>query len=355
MVTWILPSDGHNPNDTGHTTDHNHIVDDLSLIGGSLTYLTGSNTLLVQVGSGYANGTFTAPGDGAQFSNFNLADGTFPLDQNPGGHYWAFSHRADSPVHRLLIFNYNGAGTYTNVVTILESGSFSTLHNTLDDGNGNLSVGATTNLGTGTATVAPIKFTSGTNLTTAAVGAGEFDGTVFYLTAQASSRQVVNTEQFTNLSGTFTLTNTTSAQKLFNATANGALTVQASTTYEFECEFDITSLSASSHTVQFLFGGTASFTSLKYVADSNTGAQGTLAAWQTLVSTVATATSLMAAGTTTTFQARIRGTLRVNAGGTIIPQIIQLTNSAAAVVGANSFFRIWPAGTNAVTNVGNWS
>jgi hypothetical protein len=319
------------------------MADDLTLIGNVLTFLTGSNTLLVQVaGSTYANGTFTAAGDGAQYSNFNLADGTYPLDQNPGGHYWAFSHRADAPAHRLLVFNYNGAGAYTNALQITEAGNLTMLS------------GSITHV-VGTATVAPLIFQSGTNLTAAAAGAAEFDGTAFYLTAVASARQVVNTVQFTNLSGTFTLTNSTSAQKLFNATANGALTVAASTTYEFECEFDITGLSASSHTVQFGFGGTATFTSLKYVADSNTGAQGTLAAWQTLVSTSAAATSLMAAGTTTTFQARIRGTLRINAGGTIIPQITQLTASAAAVVGANSFFRIWPVGSNVVTNVGNWS
>ena len=32
MPTWIVPSDTHNAGDTGHTTDHNHIADDLTLL-----------------------------------------------------------------------------------------------------------------------------------------------------------------------------------------------------------------------------------------------------------------------------------------------------------------------------------
>jgi len=162
-------------------------------------------------------------------------------------------------------------------------------------------------------------------------------------------------EQFTCLSSSYTLANSTSAQKLFNASSNGALTVAASTAYWVDGEFDITGLSSSSHTVEFGFGGTATFTSLKYTADTNTGAAGTLAAWQTVVVTSASATALMAAGTSTTFQARLRGILRVNAGGTLIPQVTQLTASAAAVVSANSWIRLTPVGSSTVTTAGNWS
>ena len=59
--------------------------------------------------------------------------------------------------------------------------------------------------------------------------------------------------------------------------------------------------------------------------------------------------------TTTTAQARIVGIIRINAGGTLIPQITQTTNTAAAVVGVNSWFRITPVGLETVTNAGNWS
>ena len=32
MTSWIVPSDSHSPGDTGHTTDHNHIADDLTIL-----------------------------------------------------------------------------------------------------------------------------------------------------------------------------------------------------------------------------------------------------------------------------------------------------------------------------------
>lgn len=147
MPSWVVPSDSHGVGDTGHTTDHNHVADDLTLIAAILTLLAGGNTILVKVGSGYANGTFTAPGDGAQYSNFNLADGVYPLDQNPGGHYWALSHRA-TPAHDLYIFNYNGAGGYTNVLVMTEAGAVSTVQNVLDDGSGNTTVAGNLDVGT---------------------------------------------------------------------------------------------------------------------------------------------------------------------------------------------------------------
>jgi hypothetical protein len=309
--------------------------------------------VLVQVASGYANGTFSGPGDGAQYANFNLADGVYPLDQNPGGHYWAFSHRADAPAHRLLIFNYNGAGTYTNTMQITEAGAITSLHNTLDDGFGDMTVGAKLNLGAGTATYAPLNFQAGTNLTTAVAGAAEYDGTVFYATAQASSRQVIDTEQLITLTSPYTLTSQTAAQKLFNASTNGALTVEAGTAYWFECFYSLSSMSASSGSFGFAFGGTATLTSQMWETEANKAALATAAAAQNTVNTAAN-TAIATATTATTGWAKVWGKLRVNAAGTLIPQV-SLGVAAAAVVGADSYFRIWPAGTSAVTSVGNWS
>jgi len=44
MTTWTVPSNTHNPGDTGHTTDHNSIAGDLSLIGAILPAVTGGLT-----------------------------------------------------------------------------------------------------------------------------------------------------------------------------------------------------------------------------------------------------------------------------------------------------------------------
>jgi polygalacturonase len=162
-------------------------------------------------------------------------------------------------------------------------------------------------------------------------------------------------EQLAVLSAAYTLTSTASAQKLFNSTANGTLTVPAGTLFFFEAEFDLTAMSATSGTFSFGLGGTATFTSLKYLAAAQKSATaGTLATWPELVSVTAAATVLVAASTTTTGAARLRGVLRTNAAGTVIPQVT-LSVAAAAVVGANSWFRLWPVGTGAAVAAGNWS
>jgi hypothetical protein len=213
-------------------------------------------------------------------------------------------------------------------------------------------------LSAGTTSIAPLKFASGSNLTTAAIGACEFDGSVFYQTAVASARQVVDTEQIQILSAGRTFSINTSAQAIFNATANGAITLAGSTTYEFEMWLMVTGLSASSHGINIGFAGTATFTAISYhylsnanstTGGPNTGSQGGFI-------TVATASVVIANATTTTgCWLMIRGTMRINAGGTVIPQLTQVSNATAAVVQPGSFFRCWPIGSGSVTNVGNWS
>ena len=42
MPSWIVPSDTHAPLDSGHTTDHNHMADDLTLINTALPVVSGA-------------------------------------------------------------------------------------------------------------------------------------------------------------------------------------------------------------------------------------------------------------------------------------------------------------------------
>lgn len=208
----------------------------------------------------------------------------------------------------------------------------------------------------GTASAAPITFTSGTNLTTATAGVLEYDGKCFYETAVASARQVVDCEQIEIQTATRTFTNNTNAQAIFNATTNGAITLAAATTYEFEMMVAASGFSSSAHTINLSFTGTATYTGITYFYDAQTGS--TLAGPTATLSgyvAVATATAVIASSTTTGLVLRVRGTMRINAGGTVIPTLTQVTASAAAVVQIGSFFRCWPIGDNNVTNVGNWS
>jgi hypothetical protein len=205
----------------------------------------------------------------------------------------------------------------------------------------------------GTATVAPLNLTAGTNLTTPANGAVEYDGTNFYTTPLGTQRGVSLSEQYTVLSSSYTLTSQTAAQKLFNATTSGAVTLAAGT-YEFECAFALTGMSATSGTFGFAFAGTATYTQAwEAIAAMQATSLATATSPQISFNTAAN-TALATAGTGTYGTAYISGILRVTVAGTIIPSV-SLSQAAAAVVQTNSFFRIRSIGSSSGTTVGNWS
>lgn len=220
-------------------------------------------------------------------------------------------------------------------------------------------------LAAGTTALAPLTFQSGTNLTTATAGVMEYDGTVPYFTHATNERGVVPAVQWCRLSSTYTLASQTAAQKLFNSSTNGAVTVAGSTTYEFECNFNLTSMGATNNW-GFAIGGAATLTSIRWIslAIKGSAAVGTPAVFTSssasishgwLFNDTAANTAIDGAGSTGTVgQAEIKGIICVNGGGTIIPQV-SLGTAAAAVVGINSYFKIWPIGTNTQTTLGNWS
>ncbi len=204
----------------------------------------------------------------------------------------------------------------------------------------------------GTATLAPIKLQSGASLTAAAAGVFEFDGTVGYFSPAASTRGVMCSEYIEALTAAYTLTSQTAAQKLLNGTSNGTVTIPVGT-YQFECRFSLTSLSATSGSFGFALGGTATFTQSWEAIATQPAALATATASQTTYNAAAN-TALTSASTNTTGHAIIKGIVRVTVAGTIIPQV-SLTIAAATIVGANSYFKISPLGAAAVVSVGNWS
>ncbi len=154
-------------------------------------------------------------------------------------------------------------------------------------------------------------------------------------------------------SATYTLTSTTATQKLFDAVTNGEITVAANTTYQFECMFSLTSMSATSGNCGFdvLGAGTATFTSVTWISTARDATNLNVAVSpSTVFSSAAAQTGDIATPATTTgLYAVVRGTIRVNAGGTIIPST-NLANAAAAVVGVNSYFKLTPIGSSSVTS-----
>ncbi len=218
----------------------------------------------------------------------------------------------------------------------------------------------------GTATVPPIKFVSGTNLTTAAAGALEFDGKVFYDTAVASSRQVIVSEQRITLKATHDLVDATiaSATPFFVDTgaATGAVTLAATTGYEFEGLLLFTNTGTTSHTWSTLFGGTAGITSIAYQVVGASTVAGAATTSQTSTISAATARVVTAASTsaTETVALKITGTINTSTAGTLIPQILAsaqpgLSGTPGVTASIGSYFRIWPTGSAANIVTGNWS
>jgi hypothetical protein len=208
----------------------------------------------------------------------------------------------------------------------------------------------------GTATVAPILLTAGTNLTTTVDGAIEFDGTVPYFSIAASTRGAIVTEQWVVLTGTNTLTSQTGVQPIFDGgggPTNGAVTLPIGT-YTFECMFALTGMSGTSGSFGFGLAGGATKTFSYQSTSSKTGTSLATAMTTNQVFGTAANTALQTATAGTVGTALIKGIIRVTIAGTVIPQV-SLTIAAAAVIQTNSYFRVSPIGGATVAQLGNWS
>lgn len=211
-------------------------------------------------------------------------------------------------------------------------------------------------LGAGFATAnngAPLKFTSGTNLTTAEAGAMEYDGTAFYTTPVASNRGVNPSVYYRVASSNTTLNSVNTAQPAFSTL--GSFTVAAATTYEFEAVYYIAN-GTTTHTTATLFGGTATLTDIAYTALLWSANASTITTAQSTVNVkVATAKVLNATSTSPETTIFLKGIIRINGGGTLIPQIqFSAAPGGTNTMNTNSYFKLTPIGSNTVQSVGNW-
>lgn len=160
------------------------------------------------------------------------------------------------------------------------------------------------------------------------------------------SGSTVPTEHYIVLTSTNTLTSQTGIQPIFDGgggPTGGQVTLPVGT-YQFECQYSLSAMSATSGTFGFALGGTATkgeaWTSFAF-----RGALATASAPSITFNTAAN-TALMTAGTNANGMAFIKGIIRVAVAGTIIPQV-SLSVAAAAVVGTNSYFKISPISASA--------
>lgn len=214
-------------------------------------------------------------------------------------------------------------------------------------------------IGAGTATLAPLKFTSGTNLAAAEQSSVEYDGNVFYVTNDTAARGVLPSKYFVILDANNTLTNQTAAQPIFDGgggSATGAIDLPAGL-YEFEMLIHLTGLNAAAGSIDFTFAGTATRNSLSWkscggryadVALANNLAYGVHNTARTTPASLSGASQGNTAG-----WYYVNGIVRLSAAGTLIPSI-GFQFAAAAVVQTNSYFKISKLGSSTSGNVGRW-
>ena len=159
------------------------------------------------------------------------------------------------------------------------------------------------------------------------------------------------------LQANYTLTSVTMAQKLFNWSTNGALSLAAGT-YRFSCSLLLTSMSTTSGSAKFDLKGAGSAVFGK-MSMQDFGSRGTVAVGGT-TATSGTASDVPASGgalasvaTSAALRASIHGTFEITTAGTLIPSIA-LDVAAAAVVNAGSYFECIYLGPAAALG-GSWS
>lgn len=231
-----------------------------------------------------------------------------------------------------------------------------TINSTQHVGIDGATIGAFLTLPAGTATTgnAPLSLISGTLNTTAQPGAEEYDGNVFYTTPVTGARGVSPSEMYSIVpAADFSLATAAGVQAAFPTTAD-VWTLAASTTYQFQGQYIVTKATTSTVTdMAFGLAGGASITSINYnttCLNANVNTAGTAGQFSYNNAVSAEIVCTTSAGNIfITFQ----GIIRMNAGGTVTPQIDFVSGSTTPVMKANSYITFTPLGTNTQNSVGN--
>lgn len=215
-------------------------------------------------------------------------------------------------------------------------------------------------LNAGTSTIAPLTFTAGTNLTSATAGVMEYDGKVPYFTPQGTQRGVIPGMQYYRLDSSLAGANATGTQNLLGV----GVTLSSSTVYAFEAVYAFSKTAGTtSHNFQILFGGTATLNSINYMftRSSSTTSFTDVSSYQQLAGYIQTqnATTILSASVSASVYNTLttKGTISINAAGTIIPQYqLSAAPGGAYTVAAGSYFLIYPIGTSGANlSVGTWA
>jgi hypothetical protein len=198
------------------------------------------------------------------------------------------------------------------------------------------------------------------SLGTAAAGAFDYDGKVFYATPQGTQRGVVPGAQFFRLDSALAGANVNTAQSVLGV----GVTLSSSTVYAFEAVYALSkSAGTTSHTMGLGFGGAATINNIGYQLTEkfnvNTFTTVSYSDVVELFISTASSTTINTASASATLNLvfLIKGTVSVNAGGTFIPQYtLSAAPGGAYTTAAGSYFMIYPIGASgANVNVGTWA
>jgi hypothetical protein len=213
--------------------------------------------------------------------------------------------------------------------------------------------------GTATANTAPIKLNSGTLLTAAETGAIEYDGKLKYFTPASTARALISTSYFYRKNTATALASNTNAQSWLGLT-NG-VTLQASTIYLIDGEFQLTTTGTTSHTEAIGFTlTTATLSAATGIGVSRRTVQTAVTSVTTgYITSTASGTTVISGAITTsqTVLYTIRGVFCVNAGGQANP-VVQFSAApgGTSTVTAGAWISFTPIGTTSSNvSIGTWA
>jgi hypothetical protein len=221
-------------------------------------------------------------------------------------------------------------------------------------------------VGPGDSSNPPIIFKEATTTTNPVAGAIEYNGISFLTTPNTTSGRAFNDESHLYVQDSDrTLIATVVANTFYSAFGTG-IPVESNSSYIVDLLIGMRT-GATSHTVSFNFGGTATFSDLQYRTEFTNIAISTGAAG---AGTPTAAVTLMFTGNPTTPQNgvispastivskffRVHGVVTVGTGGTIIPQIAFSANPTGTNQTTKySYFKLNAIGrTTGSLNAGNW-
>lgn len=210
------------------------------------------------------------------------------------------------------------------------------------------------NLVAGTTSIAPIKFTAGTNLTTPVAGVVEYDGKVFYTTPNTTNKRALSpSSYYYSWTGSNTTIITTSPNFGYPA-----VTLVANTAYEVEGLYMMqTNTSLSTTTTLFGFSGAGATTDYFEVSygTSTSSMFNTAVAMNTAYSnSSATITIGASSASARYYLIRFKGIVRATTSTTFNAYVIGSAITSNTMY-PGSYIKVTPIGSNSVTSIGTWA